>query len=128
MAVESGSKNKVKKKLKEHGITHYCPRDTGTSGIPDIIACRPDGKFLAIELKLNRGHGALSHPLSALQAKFLRDINRDGGVGYVLVELPDGWHWELIDRAETMKSFEWRPRTLDAFIEEALGKSFGVGS
>lgn len=118
MAVESGSKRKLILALKDKNIFHYSPMDKGTSGIADVIGCSKKGLLLAIELKKNKSNGRLSHPLSALQSKFLRDINRSNGLGYILVELPGGWHWEKIDEVGERFDFDWNTRTLDEFISE----------
>ena len=49
----------------------------GRKGVSDIIGCLPDGRFLAVEVKTDRGR------VSQFQEQFIQDVNRSGGLGFV---------------------------------------------
>ena len=62
--------------FKEHGGSY------GSSGIPDIICCY-FGRFVAFEVKTEKGR------TTALQDIQIRNIQRAGGVAYVVRSLDD---------------------------------------
>lgn len=78
---EKKVKDKVKRVLAACGIYYFMPatHGYGSSGVPDIIACR-DGLFIGIECKANGGKP------TTLQLKNLGDIVAAGGVGIVVDE------------------------------------------
>jgi Holliday junction resolvase len=78
MTPERKVKEQVKEMLKDAGYWYFMPvAGRGTMGIPDIIGCAPNGKFLAIECKATGGM------LTPLQDKVLRDIMQHGGYTFV---------------------------------------------
>jgi hypothetical protein len=78
---EGKVKDKIKKILKAHDIYFAMPMGTGygNAGVPDFLCCF-DGKFLAIEAKANGGK------TTALQQKNLSDVERSGGMAWVVDE------------------------------------------
>lgn len=79
MAEEKTFENKVKKYLKEKNIWHvkYFANTFTKVGVPDILAC-VNGKFLAIELKAEKGK------VSELQEYNIDKIKESGGIAIVL--------------------------------------------
>lgn len=61
----------------------YVPIKTGTRGTADILACAPDGRFWAIEVKRKGGR------VSPEQREYLDRINANGGVGIVAFSIDD---------------------------------------
>jgi len=55
----------------------YFPRKN-TKGISDILACSPDGKFVAVELKCGKDI------LKPEQEMFLQNVNSKNGIGLVI--------------------------------------------
>jgi len=49
----------------------------GRKGVADIIGCLPNGRFLAVEVKAEKGR------VSEHQEQFIKDVNRAGGLGFV---------------------------------------------
>ena len=47
-------------------------------GVSDILGCLPDGRFIAIEVKAERGGR-----VSEYQERFIKDVNRCGGLGFI---------------------------------------------
>lgn len=46
-------------------------------GISDILGCLPDGRFIAVEVKAEKGR------VSEYQERFIEDVNRCGGLGFI---------------------------------------------
>jgi penicillin-binding protein-related factor A (putative recombinase) len=61
----------------------YIPLAAGEKGISDIIGCTPQGKFLAIEVKMP------GKKPSPEQIEFLSKVERNNGVGFVAYSLDD---------------------------------------
>lgn len=78
---EAKVKANIKKILQLHGVYYAMPMGTGygNSGVPDFLCCL-NGKFLAVEAKANGGIP------TALQYKHLHDIEKSGGVWWVVNE------------------------------------------
>lgn len=78
---ESLVKKKVIELLKELKIFYFMPAANGygTAGISDIICCG-DGLFIAIECKAGKGK------TTALQDRFIANVQDNGGVAYVVNE------------------------------------------
>lgn len=58
-------------------------------GISDILGILPDGRFLAIEVKIpNKGGQPKSKPTDH-QLWFLNEVNRNGGLGFVACSFDD---------------------------------------
>ncbi|WP_169720680.1 VRR-NUC domain-containing protein [Thermodesulfovibrio yellowstonii] len=55
----------------------------GMKGSADIIACSPEGKFVAIECKTSRGR------LSKAQQEFLNKVQSIGGIALVIRNIDD---------------------------------------
>ena len=79
MAEEKQFENKVKKYLKSKNIWHvkYFANSFTPVGIPDVLSV-VNGRFLAIELKAERGK------TSPLQDYNISEIQRCGGIAIVL--------------------------------------------
>ncbi len=77
---ENKIKAKVKKLLDQYEIFNFpiAASPYGTRGISDRLGVLPNGRFMAIECK------AEGKKLTALQDKFITDVNRNGGVGMVV--------------------------------------------
>lgn len=58
-------------------------RTTGNRGVADVIGILSGGRFLAIEVKTEKGK------VSEYQADFLRNVNEHGGVGIVAFGIDD---------------------------------------
>ena len=80
MAEETNFKKRVQKFLEEKGIWNvkYFANAYTKAGIPDVLCCLPNGKFMAIELKSEKGKP------SDLQEINLKDICKLGGFGILL--------------------------------------------
>ena len=78
---EKKVKDRVKRVLAACGMYYFMPatHGYGSSGVPDIIACR-EGLFIGIECKANGGKA------TALQLKSLGGIVAAGGVGILVDE------------------------------------------
>ena len=61
----------------------YIPLPEDERGISDIIACSPNGTFVAIEVKRKRGKP------SDAQIAFIETVNRKGGIGAICYSLED---------------------------------------
>jgi hypothetical protein len=61
----------------------YIPLAAGEKGISDIIGCTPQGKFLAIEVKMP------GKKPSPEQIEFLSRVERHHGIGVVAYSLDD---------------------------------------
>ena len=74
MTPERKVKQIVKQKLKKAGFWFFFPvAGRGVAGIPDVIACSPKGRFVAIECKADGG------AMTPLQHKVMLDIlDHDG--------------------------------------------------
>lgn len=79
MAQEKLFENRIKKFLTDRGVWHvkYFANRMTKSGIPDILAC-VDGRFVAIEVKADRGRP------SELQLWNIEQIRKSGGIAMVL--------------------------------------------
>lgn len=82
MTPEGKVKESVKKVLKELGAYYAMPMGTGfgNSGTPDFLVCFK-GKFIGIECKAN------GNKPTALQYKYLKDIQDCGGMSLVVDEM-----------------------------------------
>lgn len=118
MSNEKQTKNKFCSILKSMGFFYYCTNDRGRAGVPDVyVAGRGNGRSLWFELKKLKTD-KLSHPLTVQQSLFLRDINKTGGLGIMLIELPDGgWHYERITEVGEVSQLEWKSMDLQAFLD-----------
>jgi pantoate kinase len=78
---EGKVKDKIKKILKSHNIYFAMPMGTGygNAGVPDFLCCF-GGRFLAIEAKAAGGK------VTALQQKNLSEVERSGGMAWVVDE------------------------------------------
>lgn len=61
----------------------YIPIRTGARGISDILACAPDGRFWAIEVKRKGGRATTE------QLDFLERIRANGGTAFVAFSIDD---------------------------------------
>lgn len=79
MGAEKNFENKVKDLLKKKGAYYvkYFGCGFTRAGVPDLLVCFK-GKFIAIELKAERGE------TSELQDYNLEQIKKAGGYGFVL--------------------------------------------
>lgn len=77
---EGRVKDKIKKILREHNIYYAMPHGAGygDAGVPDFLCC-VKGKFVAIETKAHD-----NSPVTLLQRKNLSDIERTGGLAFVV--------------------------------------------
>lgn len=113
---ERGYKTKIKNLLENEGFFVLNTYDPSRPGIPDIYACYRGISFW-LELKWTEKYGAISHPLTSPQSKFLRDINLYDGVGLVVVGSPKGHHHERIERVGKRNKFDWDFKSDDEFVE-----------
>lgn len=72
---------KIIKFLKSNGFDVFKTIRCNRNGIADIIACAPDGKFWAIEVKVG------SNKPSALQTYYIEEVCKRGGIGFVTWDL-----------------------------------------
>ena len=84
---ERAFKTKITQELKKRGYFVFATHDTYRAGVPDLYVCKK-GLSIWIELKYSES-STLAHALTAPQSKFLRDINRAGGLGIALVGRAD---------------------------------------
>jgi len=61
----------------------YIPLPSGEKGISDILACSPEGKFVAIEVKRPGG------TVSPDQQEFIERVNQKGGLAFVAYSIDD---------------------------------------
>lgn len=82
MTPEAKVKNRAKKLLTELDYYFFMPpaNGFGRAGIPDIIGCRLDGRFFALECKAGKNKP------TALQERELQRINDAGGIALVITE------------------------------------------
>lgn len=75
----------IKSALKMLGIVHWKQHQGlgSTPGVSDILGVLPGGRFLAIEVKTQRGR--VSDP----QQAFMDNINRNGGLAFVARSVDD---------------------------------------
>lgn len=88
MTPEGKVKELVKKWLKAKGIPYWMiiPSGYGSStGMSDVVAILPSGKFLAIEVKAENKKGNVT----ANQQKFLNTINDNNGIAVVVASQED---------------------------------------
>ena len=76
---------KIRKLLTDHGwyVIKYFANGATKSGIPDLLCCSPNGRFVAIEVKAEHGKP------SALQIYNIDEINKRNGIGMILY--PKDW-------------------------------------
>lgn len=79
---ESVIQNKIIKYLKSIGAYTIKTISTNRNGTPDILCCL-DGKFIALEVKTNKGI------TSALQEHHIKEIIKSGGVAAVVRSIDD---------------------------------------
>lgn len=74
----------IRSLLKQFGIFHWKVWQGlgSTPGVPDIVGIY-DGRFMAIEVKTERGK------LSPHQEKFIQNINAHGGIAFVARNIDD---------------------------------------
>jgi len=83
---ESEITKEIRRYLDIKGIYHWKNWQgpmSGVNGVSDIIGIVPGGKFLAIEVKTERGK------LTPKQDKFISDINYQGGLAFVARSVED---------------------------------------
>jgi len=61
----------------------YIPLAFGEKGIPDLIACAPDGRFWGIEVKRKGGR------VSPDQTDFIARVRKNGGIAFVAYSIDD---------------------------------------
>lgn len=61
----------------------YVPIKTGVVGTADILACAPNGRFWAIEVKRKGGRATPE------QLDFLQRVEKNGGVAFVAYSVDD---------------------------------------
>ena len=85
--LESAVQSKILKYLKSRGIYVFKVISANKSGVPDIIGCLPDGRFLGIEVKTPK----TKNNTSALQRHNLAAIEENGGLAMV------AWDVTMVD-------------------------------
>ena len=70
--------SKILQYLKNHGYKSIKTIMTSVKGTSDIIACSPNGLYVAIEVK---APGKMS-TVSPLQKHFIKEINKRGGLAF----------------------------------------------
>lgn len=80
MAQEKQFENKIKAFLKEKNIwfVKYFANAFTKSGIPDILGVLPNGKFFALELKVE------PNKPTPLQTRNIELIKKSNGIAYIL--------------------------------------------
>lgn len=78
MPTEQRLQKKIIDLLNTHGYSVFKVISANRRGISDIIACSPQGRFVAIEVKRP---GKLS-TVSALQRIYLDEVNDHGGIAF----------------------------------------------
>lgn len=81
MAGEQQLQTKILEWLKAHGFWAIKVVVSSKTGTPDILACSPKGRFVAIEVK----YGA--NKPSALQSYNVAEVAKRGGVAFVTWDL-----------------------------------------
>lgn len=71
----------------------YIPLSAGEKGISDIIGCMPDGKFIAIEVKAEKGKP------SENQIEFLEKVKKNKGISILAYSITD-----VFDKLEAIKN------------------------
>jgi len=87
MAFEAAVIRAIKDELTKRGAWVYKTHGSAYSmrGAPDILACYPDGRFVALEVK-QPGRRSRATPL---QKYHLRKIREAGGVGAVVTSVEE---------------------------------------
>lgn len=79
---ESKVQAKILKWLKDHNFwvikTVVCNRN----GVPDILACAPDGRFVAIEVKFG------ANKATKLQTWNIAELNERRAIAFVAYDIP----------------------------------------
>ena len=81
MAGEQQLQTKILEWLKAHGFWAIKVVVSSKTGTPDILACSPKGRFIAIEVK----YGA--NKPSALQSYNVSEVAKRGGIAFVTWDL-----------------------------------------
>jgi len=81
MAGEQKLQTKILEWLKDHGFWAIKVIVSSRTGTPDILACSPKGRFVAIEVK----HGA--NKPSALQSYNVAEVAKRDGIAFVAWDL-----------------------------------------
>lgn len=81
MAGEQQLQTKIMEWLKNHGFWAIKVVVSSKTGTPDILACSPKGRFIAIEVK----YGA--NKPSALQSYNVAEVAKRGGIAFVTWDL-----------------------------------------
>jgi len=106
---EKAAKNQLSQAFKDYDIFYYNTRDAHRAGVADMYVCPPGGRSVWIELKKKKAkESKLSHPLSKLQANFLRKITNRGGLGLMVVQVkPNAWCIKLIEKPGEVNALDW---------------------
>ncbi len=73
MVSELSIRTAIVRAFKERGCWVLVTTGVSTVGCPDLLVCRRDGEFLALEVKTPEGRA------TKIQLKVLNDIGRAGG-------------------------------------------------
>ena len=116
MAAEKNFENRIKKYLdkKNCWFVKFFANAFTSSGIPDIL-CNVNGRFVAIEVKQEKGR------ISPLQKVHLKNINEKGGFGILVY--PSGFEdlKKLIDNICENRNYQYDLNGED-YIEFRSGK------
>lgn len=83
---ESPLKDTIKRLLLANGFSPCWRAGAGPyspSGVSDILACAPDGRFVAIEVKVG------SNNLTKRQDEFLKMVAKNGGIAILAYNVAD---------------------------------------
>ena len=80
---EQKTQKKIIDHLKNNGYSVFKTIATNRRGIADIIACSPEGRFVAIEVKFG------SNKASELQKKYINEVLDNKGIAFVAYSLED---------------------------------------
>ena len=61
----------------------YIPLPSGEKGVSDLLACSPEGRFVAIEVKKKGGRP------SPDQVEFIERIKKSGGIAFIAYSLDE---------------------------------------
>ena len=78
---ESKLQSKILKWLKDRGFWVIKTIVTNRNGVPDIIACAPDGKFVAIEVKFGK------NTASKLQHWNIGELTKNNAIAFIAYDL-----------------------------------------